>query len=791
MLERGGSGRFGAVLVAVLAGCDAPREGQACQGARLHCASAGALLECAGGRWVASPCEGPAGCAETSSGVQCDTSVVTLGGRCAAASEGARRCAGPAPVVAECRTGAWLNVERCRGDCALDGGSAACLPPPSCGPATCLGCCAKGVCVGAPSNQSPGSCGTGGQACQVCGLHEACGPDGGCVATAPADCGFSTCNTCCAGNVCMAQSETTCGTLGRACSDCSSVDQLCERTTGRCVPMPTDGGAFSCGGVPSSGACLNTGEVQVCALATGQGLPSVVTYACPPGTGCREGAAGAVCAPLGYCLPGQSRCSGPTTLATCDVSLSWSTTSCQRGCEDGPVGAFCPAGATTPFSGTLLFERRRPNANYSAWLPAAAEPARGVLVVAQSATGAWYGVTRTDAAGRYTVNAPALPAGTDALLFIAWGGDGLMVTSAVMDAALGPGLFSVGSKNLARRTWSWSRSLSATPSGGTITITASQGSAALAIFEDLEAARAYDAARHQGHDGRSVVVWFGLGTRWRCGACFSNTPAEGFQTQVWLDGDATDQSYWSDAVTLHELGHWAMASFGRNPGEGGAHYFGEPTFPGQAWSEGFATFHSGALRDSPVYFDSQGGLFWFDLSTETFAGGGSFVEPTPSAGLMQRMDENALAAMLWRLRGPDAGTEQRLHDALASAHLTTAPWPRGYTRHTWSLCWTTSGNIEPCNVQDTHESAPMLADFLDALECGGLPAAALGGALRPDAGYPYPTAAPLCRPTLCYGCRDADGGACLGGLDDAACGTAGVACSACAAGRACAQGVCR
>lgn len=84
---------------------------------------------------------------------------------------------------------------------------------------------------------------------------------------------------------------------------------------------------------------------------------------------------------------------------------------------------------------------------------------------------------------------------------------------------------------------------------------------------------------------------------------------------MWVGGGATDQEYWSDFATTHELGHWRMASYAINPGEQGPHYFGIKTFPGQAHSEGWATFHSAALRDNPIGFDIQGGTaFWVDIS---------------------------------------------------------------------------------------------------------------------------------------------------------------------------------
>ena len=198
----------------------------------------------------------------------------------------------------------------------------------------------------------------------------------------------------------------------------------------------------------------------------------------------------------------------------------------------------------------------------------------------------------------------------------------------------------------------------------------------------------------------------------------------------------------SDAVTTHELGHWVMQSFGVMPNEGGPHCLGVPTLPGQAWAEGWATGFSGLARGESLFYDKQAGtMFWIDLATQTYASG-DWVSPTPSKGLLQDMDENEVASMIWRISSqPSVNSGEPMLDALASARLLTAPFARGYSRHTWDVA---DEFCDRTNVQDTGQSVPMVADFLDALRCGGVSSAAIDAVVKPMTGYPYPSATPLC-----------------------------------------------
>jgi hypothetical protein len=212
---------------------------------------------------------------------------------------------------------------------------------------------------------------------------------------------------------------------------------------------------------------------------------------------------------------------------------------------------------------------------------------------------------------------------------------------------------------------------------------------------------------------------------------------------MWLPGGDRDQGYWADPVTVHEHGHWAMRSFSAPPSEGGTHVLGAPVYPGMAWSEGFATWFSSDLRDSPIFYDKQNGsVFWLDLSARSYSGGARWRVPVPSAGLMQLMDENEVAAMLWSLRNSSSGAADQMYAAFGSERLTAGRFPRGYTAHYWTEL-DASGN--PVGAIDTRVPAPFLADFLDALMCAGFSRAAMDAATQPASRYPYPSGSPLCR----------------------------------------------
>ena len=69
------------------------------------------------------------------------------------------------------------------------------------------------------------------------------------------------------------------------------------------------------------------------------------------------------------------------------------------------------------------------------------------------------------------------------------------------------------------------------------------------------------------------------------------------------------------------------------------------------------------------------------------------------------------------------------------------PFARGYTTRSWEV----DDACQPIDISGSPWSAPMLADFLDALRCGGLETVTIEAAIEPDTDDPYPTdEEPLC-----------------------------------------------
>ena len=69
---------------------------------------------------------------------------------------------------------------------------------------------------------------------------------------------------------------------------------------------------------------------------------------------------------------------------------------------------------------------------------------------------------------------------------------------------------------------------------------------------------------------------------------------------------SVDSDEFDDSVILHEYGHLVAAAFSRDSSPGGIHVLGDALDPRVAWSEGWANFFSGVVRNVPFYRDSYG-----------------------------------------------------------------------------------------------------------------------------------------------------------------------------------------
>jgi hypothetical protein len=410
------------------------------------------------------------------------------------------------------------------------------------------------------------------------------------------------------------------------------------------------------------------------------------------------------------------------------------------------LGGKCTSAlATTSLTFTVKYSVRGPNANYTDWSTTSTDVTVSNLLVLSLSGSSLLDAQTTDVNGSVTVQVPLAPQSGDVIGLIPAASDG---AGGLAFLVADPGFASPGPQQVGTvgtpRMWSWSAATSGVSGGSTLTVTEGLGSGALRVFDYLRYVYYVAKTLEGGQHGKSLVVWVGYGTSWNCGSCFAPLPTSvsniNFSSQIWLDANTSDERWWSDAVTAHELGHWVMGSYGTSPGEGGKHIISVPTFPGMAWSEGWATWHSSAARGSSVYYDKQSGTFiWIDIAADQYSSG-TWHQPTPSGGLLQMMDENEVSSMLWGISQQPGVGAQTLFSALSSAHMKTSPWGRSYTRHHWDL--DSSGN--PINVVDTGTPAPVLPDFLDALMCSGTSSAIIDAATSPSTRYPYPSSAPVC-----------------------------------------------
>ncbi len=505
--------------------------------------------------------------------------------------------------------------------------------------------------------------------------------------------------------------------------------------------------ADPCRGLPVGGVCLSASQVARCAAATGNSQPQVVMRVCAATEECQVLRGVAECvARSGTCVAGEQSCVSATRIRVCSQGM-WQETACPGACRSSPLGAFCASlVTTTAYRATMKYQARGPNAMFTDWSTSTVDVAAQGLLVASVRGDAIVDAVTTDSTGAFTIAIPSPWQAGDRLIALAIraNDDQTGLAYAVAQPDVPDGELNVTAAPGPRaQTWSWTIDPVRWPSGSSLVITEAIGSGAVRVFDYLRYSHAYARARF-GRAGPAVVVWLRMNTSWTCGACFLSAPSKvgslPFDSQIFVSASRRDQTFWADPVTAHEIGHWAMWAYGTSPNESGQHCAAQPTLPGQAWSEGWATAFSSIVRDDSLYYDKQeGSMFWFDLAARGYVAGG-WQRPIASAGLHQPMDENEVAAMLWAFAGrPDVGSG-RIFTALASPTLNASTFARGYTRHIWEM-----NGCMRYNVRNTRQSAPMVADFLDALRCGGVPAAAIDAVTIPAMYYPYPSGTPLCQ----------------------------------------------
>ncbi len=139
-------------------------------------------------------------------------------------------------------------------------------------------------------------------------------------------------------------------------------------------------------------------------------------------------------------------------------------------------------------------------------------------------------------------------------------------------------------------------------------------------------------------------------------------------------------------------------------------------------------------------------MFWLDVGIGMGMLAAKVVKPAPALGLLQVLDENWVASLLWHLAGgeeaaPSEPNTQLMFEALASDRMMTPPFARGYIQRSWDV----DEDCQAVNVQETGKSVPALPDFLDALVGLGMSPDDVTAATQPKEEYPYDANKPLCQ----------------------------------------------
>lgn len=510
-----------------------------------------------------------------------------------------------------------------------------------------------------------------------------------------------------------------------------------------------------CKGVPPGGLCLGLGTVRRCVRTTGSAKPKIVDETCAPYHACttEEGTSACRLKPA-KCAPESSECVGIDERRLCNGDGDWETGPCPS-CAPGPTGVVCGtvSGGTKSFQLHVTYQGKGPNADYTDWDSKLYEaPLSDALVVSYRKEGT--ALVAIDSAlldekGDVTLQIPSAPGPGDAIFVFAIRPteDGTSTQFGIYEPEVGDGVQDVGTPIAAGRPWSWGFDLTGSlGSSAGLSISPEQGSGVLRVFDYLRYTYNSTSQLLQA-PGKPLVIWMRNGTSWSCGACADSYSAsfDSFKAQIWYPMLASDEEYWSDAVTAHELGHWMMGSYSQLSYEGGTHYASCPGPPGLAWNEGWATYFSSIARNDARYYDKIDGFFFsFDIDARSYSSGAPWTRPVASAGLLQSLDENEVASMLWTMATKvpiDADMlEPNLVYLQAMASPRSAAALRGYTARSFDM----NEDCSLSNVTDTGYPSTCLADYLDALICGGVSAATVDAATAPAERYPYPSQSPVC-----------------------------------------------
>ncbi|WP_394846404.1 hypothetical protein LZC95_02935 [Pendulispora brunnea] len=542
----------------------------------------------------------------------------------------------------------------------------------------------------------------------------------------------------------------------------------------KATSLPSD----ACNGVPTDGRCVDSKTVEFCGIPTEGGKARLQVATCSDEEECHiDDKDVANCVLKVGCRTGDTACAGTNTLRTCKDG-AWVDSPCSTTCVSTPITSTCrrPGIALTTRSGRATFQRRRENASRTAIEATPIEaPARGFLVTFQRGTDVISAATTSVDDGSFSIDVPTTFEAGDVLRLATVAGDGAGgIAYLVADPGLPAGKQKLDALDVYRdgtqtpQVWSWDWTAADLPPGDVdlqipLALSDMRHAGGIANVFDQIGSSYRDLKRRYGKGGAPLVIWMGDSVEWDCGACQQDEKRLLFATRFRHDllfSATDDEMYFSDSVVQHEFGHYVMAAYGKPIPEGGTHDPSCPLYPGQAWSEGFASWFAMYALNSSVYTDFARAGNLTCAYDEYTVNGEPWPRPTPAEkdvspsgtpGLLQRMTESEVTATLLKLSRGSADPGPIL-TALASPRMTkTVALPggrRGYERAYFAHQWN-DDESNACQATSPPQVLPnpaqTMADLFDAMLCDGFDQARMDAANEPATRYPFSSRSPLCR----------------------------------------------
>lgn len=533
----------------------------------------------------------------------------------------------------------------------------------------------------------------------------------------------------------------------------------------------------ACGDVPVSGICADKSTIKTCVIPETsdpeKDPEKVITTSCGADRECVMDKGVATCKLLGECQTGDTSCKNDTTLLTCagsGASAKWQETACNTAngekCVIGkpgtPAKCFPLANSGQPdrLTGTIQFERRKPNETNTGWTDVEVRDATdayvgvfdGDVMIGKALTGYDIDTQQFNYDGRFTAELSA-PITDNTWIWVWAMAFNYDTGQPLMAIAKAKGSDVMDNAQSAEEYWAWGAKVSDLGSGldlSPMVIREADGSGAMNAYQWID----FGLQRTQTIPGtaqKSLIVYWSDQFLPECGACFCGPQCGGgavkygtgagevdmYDSFIALGGPEGDQTHWASPVVSHEFGHYVMMNYSVSPGEGGPHYLGQASKPGLAYSEAWATAFAQTNVGAPVYMDQQEGtFFWVNIAKYTYTNG-NLEKPDPDGPIDQYLNENVAAGMIWKLWVPTQTPSDQLD-------IGTDPDGRGLGDSKIFTVLTNPKLID--GTLNRGYSKVDLVDFFDSALCTNQATEADISAVVATSGFPYdPATKPACQ----------------------------------------------